>query len=507
MIPETSQSLLQEEGWVISLNDKNHKSLKYKILTRLFLITSLIFLLVEILIIERTQSSLYKILDNSLLLNINSLLTLTEIKKDGSIDFEFKDEIMHEFHENNGKAFFLLLKRSDHTEIERSNSIRNAKLSLPFDLEDFKKGQTYFWNKKIGDRRFRCAATVEIPPRESERDEDTGGEKAEGKISDIKNELVFIVGLDKTQTDWRFYKIIEWTALSLATGLILLLMVVWIIINNALEPLISLQKDVEKITEQNLVPVNVPQTKEIESVAVSFNKIIKRLKSAFEKEKQFTSDVAHELRTPIAEMRTILEVAMKWKEESSENAFRNYEDLLKSAVKMQNMVSSLLTLSRCDSQSLIINRGNFNLSELIRKIVKDYEKTASDKRLSLKTNLSENFHLCLDESLFDTVLNNLVSNAVEYSAPGSEICITLKSDDASFLFEVQNKTDNLSREDLPYIFDRFWRKDKSRSDFDTHSGLGLSVVKSISQALHISLNATIDENSIFKVQISGPVNS
>lgn len=474
---------------------------------RLFLITSLVFLLVETFVIERTYRSLYKVLDNSLLMHIKALLILTEIKSDGSIDFEFKDEIMHEFHVNNGKAFFLLFKRSDHTEIERSNSIRNARLPLPFDLEHLKKDKSFFWNHEIGDRRFRCAARVEIPPRENERDEETVGEKSGQKISNPKNDLVFIVGLDKGQTDRSFHEIIERTSLSLATSLILLLCVVWIIINNALKPLIALQRDVEKITEQNLVPVKVPRIKEIQSVAESFNIIIERLKSAFDKEKQFTSDVTHELRTPIAEMRTILEVALKWKEESSENAIRNYEDLFKSVVKMQNMVSFLLTLSRCDSQSLVIRKGNVNLSELTNKIVKDYEKTASDKGLSLKTSLSENLYLCLDESLFDTIINNLVSNAVEYSSPGSEIHISLKSDETSFLFEVINKTDHLSHEDVPYIFDRFWRKDKSRSDFDTHSGLGLSVVKSIAQALQINLNASIDENSIFKIQISGNINS
>ena len=461
----------------------------------------------EAFIIERIHRSLYNVLDNSLLMHIKALLTLTEIKTDGSIDFEFKDEIMHEFHEKTGKAFFLLLRRSDHSEIGRSNSTLNINLSLPFDLDDLRKGKTFFWNMKIGDKRYHCAARIEIPPNENEQDEEKGRDKTERKISDIKNELVFIVGIDKSQTDRSFHEIIERTSLSLAMSLILLLCVVWIVVNNALEPLIALQRDVDKITEQNLVPVNVPPIKEIESVAESFNRIIDRLKSAFEKEKQFTSDVTHELRTPIAEMRTILEVALKWKEESSENVFKNYEELFKSVVKMQNMVSALLTLSRWDSQSLIISKGNLDLSELTKKILKEYEKPASERNLSLKTDVSENVHLCLDESLFDTIINNLLSNAVEYSTPGSDVHINLKSNETSFLFEVINKTDHLSHEDIPYIFDRFWRKDKSRSDFDIHSGLGLSVVKSISQALHLCLGASIDDKGVFTIQISGPLSS
>ena len=223
------------------------KSLKKQIIIRLFLVTAFIFILVGAIIIERSHRVFYKSLDNEVLTQIKALLTLTEINEDGSIGFEFNDRIMYEFSKKNAKAFFLIKKLIDNQEIARSEILEKVKIDLPVSIKKIRGKSKFSWNLKIDDKKFRCIAKIESPQVDEDVLKSSFREKIDSSKSDEEiinilkkeNELLFVVGLDSTATDERFYKAIRSTGLALGLGLLTLLIIVWIVINRSLKPLFS----------------------------------------------------------------------------------------------------------------------------------------------------------------------------------------------------------------------------------------------------------------------------
>jgi len=484
------------------------KSIKKQIILKLSIISILIFLCVEILVIERTYKSLYRALDASVEAHIKSLLSLIEIKKNGAIDFEFKDEIMNEY--KTTKAFFIL-KYQDGKEIERSELVKNKDIELPFSISDLKEKRNHFWNIKIKNKPFRCAITLYSPELERESDEDLDhkDESENKKIDSISekamtSKLLLIVGLNSQDTIWRLEEIIKRTSMSILAGLILILAMVWIITDRSLRPFNKLKDDVKKITPNNLCPLNSPNIVEINSFIESFNELIEKLRHFIEKERQFNSDVAHELRTPISEMRTILEVGLKWKNDLTEEVSKNYEDLLSSLDKMQNIVISLLAISKYESRKFEIKKEKINLTNLLKNYIGKFQKIADSRNIKFKYNFIDDAYIFSDANLFQNILENIFSNAVEYSLENNEINIELTESNNTYKISISNYTKNLTKEDIPFIFDRFWRKDKARKDSDTHSGLGFSLVKSISDILNLSIVAELEETSLFTLRIDIP---
>jgi len=480
------------------------RSLKKQILIRLFLVTAFVFVLVGAIIIERSHRVFYKSLDNAVLAQIKALLTLTEINEDGSIDFEFNNEVMYEFNKRNGEAFFLIKKLMGNQEIAHSEILGKVKVELPVSPRKLRKKSKYSWNLYIDDKKFRCVAKIESP----QVDEDITKSNEE-IINTLKkgNELLFIVGLDASTTDERLYKAIGSTGLALGLGLLVLLIIVWLVINRSLKTLFFLKSEVEEISTDNFNLVKVPHIQEIAIVAEALNKLINRVKSAFERERQFTADVAHELRTPLTEIRTLTEVSLKWRDDVPEDVLKNYNDILSSAMKMQNIVTALLTLTRCDAGVLQIEKVKLNLTEVINEIWSQYEPQIKAKNLNVTSKIPDNVNIVSDKNLITTIFINLLSNAIEYTPPNGIIEFFLESQNENFNFVISNTTNDLTADNLPFLFERFWRKDKSRSDSDLHCGLGLSLVKSISKVLDLTINTTLNNGTTFTISISGKTNA
>jgi len=487
------------------------RSLKKQILIRLFLVTAFIFILVGAIIIERSHRVFYKSLDNAVMAQIKALLTLTEVNTDGSIDFEFNDEIMYEFNKKNAEAFFLIKRLMGNQEVARSEVLEKVKIDLPVSLKKLRKKSKFSWNLKIEDKKFRCVAKIEFPQVDEDitksllRGNTDNKQSNEEIINTLKkgNELLFIVGLDSSTTDERFYKAIGSTGLTLGLGLLTLLIIVWVVINRSLKPMFSLKSEVEGISADNFNLVKVPQIQEIAIVAKALNKLINRVKLAFERERQFTADVAHELRTPITEIRTLVEVMLKWRENIPESVLKNYEDIFFSIKKMQSIVTSLLTLTRCDANALKIEKETFDLSQVTREVWSQFESSAHSKNLKVNYRIPDGVNIFSDKNLFETILNNVFSNALEYTPQDGKIEFDINLQNDVFSLVVSNMTKDLTKEDLPLVFERFWRKDESRSDSDAHNGLGLALVKSISKILNFNVDVSLSENSIFTIRIYG----
>lgn len=487
-----------------------YKSLKRQILFRLFLITALAFIVVEAIILERSYRALNDALDNSLKARAESLATLAEVEPGGQIEFEFSDEIMRDFGGPNPKAYFIILRLPDSKEIARSESLGSDSLPIPVPLEEITPGKPSFWNTRIRNQSVRCIALRTSPhpaspenqQRSSERENSVASPQDSTPFVEKSDEALLLVAFHRSDTDRQFAEILKLTSAALGIGLCLLLLSGWFIILHSLKPFRQLEQEVQRISATNLIPVNVPSIKEIASVAHALNRLINDLKEAFQRERRFTADVAHELRTPIAEMRSLAEVALKWPDVRLQQERKNYEDILASAKHMQNIVASLLTLARCDAGALKCQKENVNLSKLIGSTWQQFENSAAAKHLTTNSNVPHEISIVTDRELFETILANLFANAVEYTPEEGKIEWKASLENSAFLFSISNTTTELTERDLTHIFERFWQKEKSRSHADSHSGLGLALVRSLAAILGLSIEAHLTPPSCLTITMS-----
>ena len=270
-----------------------------------------------------------------------------------------------------------------------------------------------------------------------------------------------------------------------------------------LEHLRAFQDEMELINESNLVPVNIPQTEEIAGVANSLNTVIDNLREAFNRERRFISNVAHELRTPVSEIRTLTEVALKWPENLDEQSQKNYTDILDASRQMQIIINNLLILSRYDSGSLQIQKERFTLKPLTVSFWKNYYELAKTKKIVLNNKIPAHFSLYTDKYMFLLIIENLLTNALNYSRSNSMVDLNVISNDTSFHLSVSNPAEDLSQDDLPLLFERFWCKDQSRMSDSNHSGLGLSLVQSIATFLGYEVKANLSKTKNLTITISG----
>lgn len=224
-------------------------------------------------------------------------------------------------------------------------------------------------------------------------------------------------------------------------------------------------------TDPNRWPV------ELQALAIAFNDMLGRLKDSFTRLSQYTSNLAHELRTPINNLMGEAEVAL-----SQERTIADYRKVLESGLeehmRLSHMIDSLLFLARAEHSANLIERLLFDPLEEVEKVYSFYEALAEEKQAELSC--SGGGLLYGDPILFRRIMNNLVSNALYYSSPGVKIKIGVKKTEDGFLEIMVNDTGyGIAEEDLNRIFDRFYRVMRSRSSNPQGSGLGLSIVKSI----------------------------
>ncbi|MEM7697688.1 MAG: ATP-binding protein [Verrucomicrobiota bacterium] len=235
--------------------------------------------------------------------------------------------------------------------------------------------------------------------------------------------------------------------------------------------------------------------RELEPVYSHLNDLIARLESSFEHERRFNADLAHEMRTPVAELRMINEVALQWEDQSGEVTHRNSLEI---ATQLESIIESLLTLARCESGEVSTIEEALCLTTVVEETCARHAEAAAARSIDfeLQSNGTEPT-ISADPSLFQHILTNLISNAVAYAPESSTVAISLANDRLA----VTNSAPRLSDEDLPDLFRRYWRKDPARSG-STHTGLGLSLAQTCAQLCGLTIEPTL-EDGVLTMQV-GP---
>lgn len=254
--------------------------------------------------------------------------------------------------------------------------------------------------------------------------------------------------------------------------------------NQALIPVDRITSAAEQIakgdlTERVPMPSNASaKADEIGRLAATFNHMISRLQAAFERQKQFTSDASHELRTPLAVMRGDMEIALR-RERSPEEYQRVLSSNLEEIVRLTRLIEDLLMLARADSGRVELRCEPVDLNKLCQQMA-DYITPLAQQRNQTLTYESPKADVTINADLqrIKQMLLNLLDNAIKYTEPGGSITLSLKIEHNFAVVIVADTGRGIPAEDLPHIFERFFRRSAKTSDRSAAGfGLGLSIVK------------------------------
>lgn len=274
----------------------------------------------------------------------------------------------------------------------------------------------------------------------------------------------------------------------------------------AFTPIDRIIKTTQEISHSNLscrlVNDRNNSNDEVARLTQTLNQLLNRLENAFNRQKQFSADASHELRTPIAVISAQVEEAL-----SSSKTTEDYREALllikKQTDHMSHLVKQLLLLSRGDDNNNQLEREIFNLTELIDVIVEEIENISRKKSIKINKKVSEhNIYINADQSRITELLLNLMDNAIEYSNENSLIEIRLnRINEDQVEIKVIDDGSGIPAEHLDNIFDRFYQADKSRWRKRGGTGLGLSICHWIveSHGGSIKVTSKINQGSIFTV--------
>lgn len=227
------------------------------------------------------------------------------------------------------------------------------------------------------------------------------------------------------------------------------------------------------------------------------------IQSAWTKQQQFVADASHELRTPLSVAQLHLERLFRQPDHTIEEESESIYEVISESKRMNKLVDSLLTLARSDSNQIEITKHALRLDLLLAKVTEQFRDIALLKRIELHSELTESVSLWGDEERLHQLFVILLDNAVKYSSPGGTIVVRCYAATAYITVEIQDSGVGIAKEHLPFIFDRFYRVDKSRSRIQEGTGLGLSIAHWIIEVHRgkIRVDSVPGEGTCFSIQL------
>ena len=294
------------------------------------------------------------------------------------------------------------------------------------------------------------------------------------------------IAVDVSQKEELLARYRFWFWAILLASFVIFPLVGYQIARHGIRPVEAMATTARHISSTNLRERILPEgyPSELASLASTFNQMLDRLEESFERISRFSADIAHDLRTPVNNIRGEAEVALALARSADE-----YREVigscLEEAVRLSDLIGDLLFLARAESPLTHLRRERVDVGELLGKVREYYEASAADGGVSLETRIAgEPVIAELDRTLLQRAVGNLVSNALANTPPGGAVMLGTTVDFSSPHFstvriEVSDTGVGIPAEALPRVFDRFFRVDSSRSQGAGGTGLGLAIVQSI----------------------------
>ncbi len=281
--------------------------------------------------------------------------------------------------------------------------------------------------------------------------------------------------------------------------------VAWLVVSRGLQPLAVVARKIATLDEtglkQRLAGGGAPR--EIEPVVQQLNGLLARLDEAFERERALTADVAHELRTPVAEIRAITDITLSRARSPEEyrQALAETQDAIRT---LQELIERLLVLARLEAGQV---RPQLETTPLYPLIVQHWSvqrDRAAARGLLFANDCPTDAVVGADPKLVDVVLANVLANAAEYTPDHGSITVTFRPAGPHGVLTIANTGCTLGPADVARVFDRFWRADAARSRTGLNCGLGLTLVRRAMEAMGGTAEARVSPDQCFLVELTLP---
>lgn len=446
--------------------------------------------------------------DESLENGMGALATLLLEGSEDGIELEFAEELMPAYGEARRDAFFELWK-PDGSVLERSPSLLGKDLPQPRGryLEPF------YWDLPLPDGRPGRAIAMRLQARpweesaEQHSDDPAEGhswqEEAPSPIPEADAGVADVVlARSRAELD-RSLRIVLLS--TLAVGALLGLGCVRLVtrgVRRAVEPLdaVGVQLSAMALDESPQEILGELAPLEIQPLLRRLEELLQRVRSTLERERRTSAHIAHELRTPISELRSAVDVALRWPEDRSltDQALIDARDI---AAQMQRHVDSLLHLARQAARADDVDLPHARVGELLSQVWAGLDASAQARALRVEWRLQE-IELRVDPDALEIALGNLLANAVHHTPEAGWVEIETRVDESECVLAVRNTNPGLDAQDLRRLHEAFWRRERSDGG---GSGLGLELTTALVESVGGRLEFALDAGGDFVAQLIFPL--
>jgi heavy metal sensor kinase len=276
----------------------------------------------------------------------------------------------------------------------------------------------------------------------------------------------------------------------------------WLLAGRIIAPIIKMKALTEKVRQSKSFSriEMVPTGKEIDDLVALVNEMLDSLHHSVEFQSRFTSDVSHEIRSPLTSLRGSIEVALRRERTPGE-----YEEILRKNLsdifRLSKITDNLLFLARADNNILELRKQNFDVKHLLHNIVERMRYNSVKSGITLHESYSESIELWGDFDLLDQAFSNLIDNAIKYTLKGGEVTIGTRKEADVVSVVISDTGIGIPAEEIPHIFDRFHRVNKTGSKKLGGTGLGLAITRWIIDAHNgkISVKSTVGAGTEFVI--------
>ncbi len=469
------------------------RSLKSRLILGMIIGMTALLICFDLIIYNTISHELFREFDTSLKSAADLIsASVEQDEKENKIDFEFNIERMSEFAAGKEPAYYELW-RDDGVAIKKSPSLGDKDIPL---FRPEKRHHSFpFKSFVMKNGRPVRAISVSFTPHIED----------DSNATNTPSSLVLVVARDAEDLQDHLESLMYLLSIASIVTIVLTCIVAETVVKRGLSPLGNVAEQIDGISEDNLKSrignENLPN--EIVPIQRKLNSLLERLEASFERERTFNANVAHELRTPLAGMRAIIDVTLTRHREAQEYRSALSESL--AIVKdMELMISRLLMLARNETGQAAIDKEHIEPAKMVDKCWEAFSGKAAEKEIIFENRIDSHLAFESDTAGMSMIFANLLGNACEYTNHSGRITALAKKtgDRIEIIFE--NTGNLLTEQQTQKIFDCFWQADTSRSSTGVHFGLGLAMVKQMVELLGGKIHATVS-NDLFSIHISLPI--
>lgn len=413
--------------------------------------------------------SSYRHLDNDILLEKEEILNTLDWKGDTIIINRMPEweESEHKKVEVN-PTFIQIVDNKDKMIFKSDNLQSNHFLFYPSNEIG------YFYSTQIDQQRLRLG---QFPVKNDE-----------GKII---GQLT--IGVSQQESYYVLNNLLLTLCMSFPILLLVLYWVIYFAASRSIAPVHQLIRAASGINDSNIdARLPLPENEdELHQLASTINELLSRIESSILQQKQFTADASHEIRTPLTAIRGTLEVLLRKKREPEQ-----YEEKIREAIgqtdRLNQLLDQLLQLARLESGA--VKNDTVYLHPILKAAEVKFYRQIQEKAMRVSSAVTESVSVQADTFFLSVIIDNLLSNAVKYGAANGEINFNWVANTNTFL--ITNDGNGISKQQVPLLFNRFYRTDDSRSSLVPGSGLGLAIVKKLADLQGITISVSSSPSSI-----------